>query len=57
MTAIVNDGVAHVELRLVGPSEPLPVWRLAEAIGDSFGGPVELTLRYDQIQQFDISRR
>ena len=55
--AVVNDGVAEVELQVVGPNDPLPAWRLAEAISEEFGGPVELTLRYDQIRQFEVSRR
>jgi uncharacterized hydrophobic protein (TIGR00271 family) len=51
------DGVAEVQLLVVGPNDPLPAWRLAEVISEEFGGPVELVLRYDQIDQAEVSTR
>jgi uncharacterized hydrophobic protein (TIGR00271 family) len=53
----IVDGVAQVELQVVGPNDPLPTWRLAQAISDRFGGPVELVVKYDQIRQFEVSTR
>lgn len=55
--ADVVDGIAQVEIQMVGPNDPLPSWRLAEAISERFGGTVELVVRYDQIQQFEVSTR
>jgi hypothetical protein len=53
--ARVVDGTAQVELRMSGPNEPLPTWRLAEMISGQFGGEIELVVLYDQIQQFEVS--
>jgi uncharacterized hydrophobic protein (TIGR00271 family) len=57
LTADVADGVAHVELLITGPNEPNEVWRLAEAIREEFGLPVELDVRYQQDEQFEDTAR
>ncbi len=53
----VANGVAVVEIQLVGPHEPLPVWQLAEGIRERFGGPVELNVLYERVQEFEVSTR
>ncbi|MFV1991659.1 MAG: DUF389 domain-containing protein [Acidimicrobiales bacterium] len=53
----VVDGVAVVEIQLAGPHEPLPAWELAERIRERFGGPVELNMLYERVQEFEVSTR
>lgn len=53
----VVDGRAEVDLLVAGRGDPLPVFQLAEEIGDRFGGPVNLRVRYQSDQLFVVSTR
>jgi uncharacterized hydrophobic protein (TIGR00271 family) len=50
----VADGLAHVELLVVGRGDPKPVWQLAELIRDLYGGPIELRLLYERDELFVV---
>jgi uncharacterized membrane protein len=55
--ADVAGGRATVELLLVGPGRPRPVWALAEEIRGQFGGPVDLRVLYQGNEVFVVSAR
>ena len=55
--ADVAEGVATVELLLVGRGEPRPVLLLAEEIRSRFGGPVDLRVLYQGDELFVVSAR
>ena len=55
--ADVVDGRAEVDLLLVGRGDPRPVFQLAEGIGERFGGPVNLRVRYQSNELFVVSTR
>ena len=57
MDAIVDEGVAEVELLVSGPQQPDRVWALADAIRAEFGDAVDLELRYQQDLRFTVSSR
>lgn len=51
------DGLANVELLVVGRGDPRPVWQLAEVIRERFGRPVDLRLLYQRDEVFLVSSR
>lgn len=57
ISADTSGGVAHVELLLTGPNDPDRVWWLADEIRNRFGAPVELDLRYQQDDRFQVTAR
>jgi hypothetical protein len=57
LTSDVYERRASVELLVSGPNAPRPAWDLAERIEARFGGPVDLRLRYQRDEQFEVSVR
>jgi uncharacterized hydrophobic protein (TIGR00271 family) len=57
LQAQVVDGVAEVEMVLVGLGDAEPAWVLAEQIRDRFDGPVELRMLYQGDELFRVSAR
>lgn len=57
LVADVADGTAMVELRVAGPNEPQPAWRLASEIEQRFGRPVDLRLLYERDELYLVSVR
>lgn len=57
LTAQIRGGVAHVELLVTGPNDPDEIWRIAERIHDRSGHPVEMDLRYQQDDRFQVTAR
>ena len=57
LDADASDDGATVELLVVGSGDARPAWLLAEGIRDRFGGPVDLSLRYQRDQLFSVSAR
>jgi len=52
-----SDGLASVELFVVGRGDPRPAWQLAEGIRERFGRPVDLRLLYQRDELFIVSSR
>lgn len=57
LDAQLAGGLAKVDLLVVGQDETKRAWRLAEEIRDRFGGPVELRLRYQVVDELVVSGR
>jgi uncharacterized hydrophobic protein (TIGR00271 family) len=57
LDADASDDAGTVELLVVGSGDARPAWLLAEGIRDRFGGPVDLSLRYQRDQLFSVSAR
>lgn len=53
----VTDGEANVELLIVSRGDPEPVWMLAQAIRERFGGPVVLSVLYQGDERFVVTVR
>ncbi len=57
LTAQIRAGVAHVDMVVTGPNDPVETWTLAEVIRDRVGRPVEMDLRYQQDNRFQVTAR
>jgi uncharacterized membrane protein len=57
VTAVVRGGTAKVEMTISGPNEPNDVWRIADAIRDRSGYDVDLDLRYQHDDRFQVTAR
>ena len=57
LTAQIRGGVAHVQLLVTGPNDPDEIWRIADQIHDRSGHPVEMDLRYQQDDRFQVTAR
>lgn len=57
LVADADSGRASVELLVSGPNAPRPAWQLAAEIERRFDGPVDLLLRYQRDEQFQVSVR
>jgi uncharacterized hydrophobic protein (TIGR00271 family) len=57
VSAEIHGGVADVEMTVSGPNAPNDVWKVAEAIRDRSGLPVELDLRYQRDGRFQVTAR
>jgi uncharacterized hydrophobic protein (TIGR00271 family) len=57
LVADIHGARASVRLLVSGPNQARPAWQLAEGIQRRFHGPVDLQLRYQQNNAFDVSVR